>query len=356
MRGEPPPRARPGLQHAVPWPSDEAAHRGYTAGMKLQSLRALLAIIEHGSFSEAALELGLSQSTVSYAIAELEEELGVRLLERGRFGAAPTPIGERIADHARQVEAGLAAIAQEAATHREELRGELRVSAIRSLAVHVLAPVMSSLRETHPDLRITVSEIASWAREPLAHLRSARADVALTMSSRSEDVIFWQLFRDPYVAVVRDDGSVRGDAVHLRELVRRPVIISGGPCCWPVRGALLDVDPTFQPAYEIGEDSTMLALVARGLGVALMPALTVDGLPPGTRAVPLAERVERSVGVAVLPRSLKVPAVRVFLARLRELFPAGEVPALGVVDAREEGEVSRGWQRSAERTAVRGGS
>ncbi len=304
--------------------------------MKLQGLRALLAIVEHGSFSEAALELGLSQSTVSYAIAELEEELGVRLLERGRFGAVPTPVGARVAVHAREAEAALAAMRQEAASHRGELRGELRVSTIRSLAVHVLAPVMSSLRETHPDLKVTVSEVASWAREPLTHLRSARVDVALTMSSRADDVLYWELFRDPYVAVVRDDGSLRGGSATLRELVRRPVILSGGPCCWPIRGALLDVEPTFQPAYEIGEDSTILALAARGMGVALMPALTVDALPEGTRAVPLAERVERSIGVAVLPRSLKVPAVRLFLERLRELFPASEVPPLGGAASRRE--------------------
>lgn len=297
--------------------------------MRLQGLRALLAIVEHGSFSEAALELGVSQSTVSHAIAELEEELGVRLLERGRFGAAPTPVGQRVAHHARLVESALAAIAQEATTQREELRGELRVSAIRSLAVHVLAPVMSSLRETHPGLRVAVSEVSSWARDPLVDLRSARADVALTMSSQAEDVLYWQLVRDPYVAVVRDDDGARGEPASLRDLVRQPVIISGGPCCWPIRGALLDVDPTFRPAYEIGEDSTMLALVARGLGVALMPALTVDVLPPGTRALELAETVERSVGVAVLPRSLKTPAVRVFLERLREMFPASGLPPLG---------------------------
>jgi len=295
--------------------------------MKLQGLRALLAIVEHGSFSEAALELGVSQSTVSHAIAELEEELGVRLLERGRFGAVPTPVGERVADHARAVEAAVAAMFQEAAFHREELRGELCVSAIRSLAVHVLAPVMSSLRETHPDLRVTVSEVANWAREPMAHLRTARADVALTMSSLAEDVLFWRLLRDPYVAVVREDCTVRGRA-SLRDLVRQPLIVSSGPCSWPIRGALLSVDPTFQPAYEIADDSTMLALVARGLGVALMPELTVDALPPGTRIAPLVEHVERGLGVAVLPRSLKVPAVRVFLERLREMFPEGEVPPL----------------------------
>jgi DNA-binding transcriptional LysR family regulator len=295
--------------------------------MKLQGLRALVAIVDHGSFSEAALELGVSQSTVSHAIAELEEELGVRLLERGRFGAVPTPVGERVAAHARDVEAALAAIGQEASSHREELRGELRVSAIRSLAVHVLAPVMRSLRDTHPDLKVTVREVASWAREPLSHLRSARVDVALTMSVLAEDVLFWDLFVDPYVAVVPQDSRFSDGPVTLRDVIKEPVILNNGPCSWPMRSALLNLDPGFRPAHEIAEDSTMVALVARGLGVALMPALTVDSLP-GTRTLPLADQVDRRLGVAVLPKAMKTPAVRVFLERLREMFPDCAVPPL----------------------------
>lgn len=59
--------------------------------IKLSQLRALVAIADCGNFSEAALELDLSQSTISHAIATLEEELGVTLLQRGRHGARLTP-------------------------------------------------------------------------------------------------------------------------------------------------------------------------------------------------------------------------------------------------------------------------
>src|SRR5690606_25073826 len=108
---------------------------------KLQSLLALIAIVEHGSFSEAALELGTSQSSVSYAIAELERELGGKWRERGRFGAAVRPVGERVAAHARHLERTLAAIGQEAAIDRGEFLGDLHVSTFRSVAAHVLAPL-----------------------------------------------------------------------------------------------------------------------------------------------------------------------------------------------------------------------
>src|SRR5690606_4115392 len=117
----------------------------YTGAMRLQSLKALVAIAEHGSFSNAALELGLSQSSVSHAIAELEDELGVKLLERGRHGATTTAVGERVVAHARRIERGADAILQEASCEHGELQGTVRVASFRSLAKHVLAPVLTVL-------------------------------------------------------------------------------------------------------------------------------------------------------------------------------------------------------------------
>lgn len=300
--------------------------------MKLQGLRALLAIVEHGTFSEAALELGTSQSTVSYAIAELEEELGVKLLDRGRFGAVATHVGGRVAAHARAVEGSLAAISQEASLDRGDLHGELRVSAFRSLAAHVLAPTMSELKASHPGLAIDLREVSSRTRNQLADLHAGRVDVALTMGVLAEDAIYWELLRDEYVAVV-PDGLLPVTGATLQGLVERPILISNGPCSWPVREALLAVDPAFRPAMEIAEDSTMLALASRGIGVALMPKLTVDAVPVGTKVVKLEPAIDRSLGVALLPSALKVPAVRVFLAKLKEMFPACEVPDLGANEA-----------------------
>ncbi|MEO0458638.1 MAG: LysR family transcriptional regulator, partial [Cyanobacteria bacterium P01_A01_bin.114] len=71
--------------------------------LKPAQLQVLLIVADCGSFSEAALQLQLSQSAISYTIASLEEELGVMLFSRGRYGATLTPIGAQIAERARQV-------------------------------------------------------------------------------------------------------------------------------------------------------------------------------------------------------------------------------------------------------------
>lgn len=302
--------------------------RAYTEHMKLQSLRALLAIVEHGSFSEAALELGTSQSAMSYAVAELESELGIRVLERGRFGAVPTEAGRRIVAHARHIEASLETIRQEATLEQGSVSGTLRVSAFRSAATHLLPAVIAELGDRHPDLRIEVREVGARCIDSSRDLREGTVDVALTMPELAGDTVFWTLLRDPYVVVAQQEVPVQ-EPVVLEALLRQPVILSDGPCSWPMREALLARDPDFEPAYELSEDSTILGLVAQGLGVALMPELTLESFPSDLRRIPLRDPIDRAIGVALLPRSLKGPAVRALLQTLRRRFAGSEIPHLG---------------------------
>lgn len=300
--------------------------------MKLQHLRAFLAIVDEGSFSEAALCLGTSQSTVSNAVAELEEELGVRLLDRGRFGATPTEVGDRVAAHARRLEGVVGAIVQEALLEKGDLRGTLRVSAFRSAATNVLPAVIEGLRDRHPGLRVEVHEVDSRCTAVSPDLDAGKVDVALTMSILAHDTLFWEILRDRYVAVVPNDLDHAGQVISLEQALEHPLILSDGPCSLPVRERLQSLDPSFEPSFEMAEDSTIVALVGQRLGLALLPELAVGVLPPGVRQVDLSEQIERSVGVALAPSSLKIPSVRAFLRVVRRLYPDGEVPSLGEAD------------------------
>jgi DNA-binding transcriptional LysR family regulator len=98
---------------------------------------------------------------MSHAIAELDEELGVRLLDRGRFGAVPTEVGRRVVAHARRVDAVIYAMRQEAWLERGSLQGTLRISAFRSAATRLLPQAIARLREQHPEVRVEVREVSS---------------------------------------------------------------------------------------------------------------------------------------------------------------------------------------------------
>ncbi len=105
--------------------------------MKLFQLRAVVAVAEHGNFSEAAMELQLSQPAISHAIATLEEELGVPLFSRGRWGAVLTPAGEQILHHARMALQHLELMQLEANRQKGLHGGQVRIASFRSVATHL---------------------------------------------------------------------------------------------------------------------------------------------------------------------------------------------------------------------------
>jgi DNA-binding transcriptional LysR family regulator len=119
--------------------------------LKLSQLRALVAIADTGSFSEAALKIDLSQSAVSHAIATLEEELGVVLLSRGRQGAVLTPTGQQITEDARHWCCRRWTVSAARRKWPKGLEGgEVRIAAFRSVATHVLPEVIRQFRAKYP--------------------------------------------------------------------------------------------------------------------------------------------------------------------------------------------------------------
>ncbi len=299
--------------------------------MTLAQLRALLMVLETGSFSAAALELGGAQSAVSYAVAELERELGVKLLERGRFGARPTETGSRVAAHARQLLGLEAAIRQEAGAARGVLQGTLRIATFRSVASHVLPKAIAGLARRYPELQVRLLEADGDVPELERLLLEGRAEVAFLQAPYPKYALTWDIIRDPYIALLPKDHPLAQSTVSRADLLRSPLILydNDDQCGLIVQRYLGDAPLPLRPAtYNVREDSTIFSLVAQGLGVSVVPELAFRDLPDSVARAPLIEPLERTLGVAILPQSLKVPAVRVFLTTLREQFPGSALPEL----------------------------
>jgi DNA-binding transcriptional LysR family regulator len=147
--------------------------------LKLSQLQVLIAVADCGSFSEAALQLQMSQSAISYAIAALEEDLGVVLFSRGRYGACLTPVGEQIVDRARQITYLMDDIVKQANLARGLRGGHLRISSFRSAATHILPEVIAEFCRRYPAIAVS---IADYDDVPLFRVISAAvlADALLT--------------------------------------------------------------------------------------------------------------------------------------------------------------------------------
>ena len=284
--------------------------------LKPSQLVALVAVAEQGSFSAAALQLGLAQSTVSHALATLETDLGVVLLLRGRSGAVLTPLGVQICQQAKAALSMLAEIKQTAQQAKGLQVGRVRVASVRTVATHVLPNVMAQFRQQHPALTVDIAEYDRYDEVENA-LRDGSADLGFTLFPTSDEFQAWELFRDEFVALLpprensdEDDGPMTWDQLtsYSRAANKRSTYHNDLVEAHLARfGYDLPID------YAVREDSTLMGLVTECLGAAVLSRLEAEPIPPGVRVKGLPEPLERIVGVAILENAVLPRAVFAFL-------------------------------------------
>ncbi|MEO1621904.1 MAG: LysR family transcriptional regulator [Cyanobacteria bacterium J06632_3] len=280
--------------------------------IKNSQLAALVAVAEHGGFSAAALQLGLAQSTVSHAIATLEEDLGIVLLIRGRSGAVLTPVGTQICQQAKAVLSQIETIKQTAQQAKELQTGRVRVATVRTVATHILPGVIARFRQSHPTLTVEIAEYDRYVEVEQA-LQAGQADVGFTVLPTSSDFQTWELFRDDFVALLppgEDDGSMTWEQLtsYSRAANKRSIQHNN-----LVEQHLAKFGYHLPIDYAVREDSTLMGLVVKGLGAAVLSRLEAEPIPTGVRVRSLPEPLERIVGVAILESAVLPRAVFAFL-------------------------------------------
>ncbi|MFG2133136.1 LysR family transcriptional regulator [Streptomyces sp. NPDC048751] len=258
----------------------------------LRQLRAFVAVVDAGGFTSASDEIGLTQSAVSHAVAALEREIGAALISRGRDGVRLTGLGERILVHARSALRQVELIEEEAAAVRGLRRGRLRIGGFPS-ACQLLPPLIAELRRIHPGIEValwegTDQEVAQWLADGLIDL-GMRASLAPPAAS---DLV---LAADRMVAVVDKRHPLAAEPdVALADLQDDPLLVSDGGC-----EPLLDelhaaAGLPLRVAQRVREMATLLAMVRAGLGVTVVPELSLASRQ-GITALPLRPASRRRV-------------------------------------------------------------
>ncbi|MDY7019872.1 MAG: LysR family transcriptional regulator [Cyanobacteriota bacterium] len=288
-----------------------------TQRLKLSQLRALVAVADSGNFSEAALELNLSQSTISYAIATLEDELGVILLQRGRHGASLTPVGERIVIHARRVQYLLDDMIAEANREKGLKGGKVRIACFRSIATHILPTVIAEFREHFPDITVTLAEMDDTIEMEQA-VREGRADIGCTYLPSRDEFETWEIIRDQYIALLPPTYPKENSKLTWEKLASYPLIMTETSCCEKlILNYLKKSNTSVNIAYQVREDSTIVSMIMQGLGVGILPRLAAEPLPHQIQVCDLPVPLERVIGVAILKDALHSPAIYAFLDALK---------------------------------------
>ncbi|MBD1913808.1 LysR family transcriptional regulator [Leptolyngbya sp. FACHB-16] len=282
--------------------------------MTLSQLQTLLAVAERSSFSDAALQLGLSQSSVSGAIAMLEEQLGVVLFSRGRYGAHLTPIGERMVAYAQQIVKLQEDMFTEARLSNSLRGGDLRITSFRSVTTHILSNVLARFRQQFPNVAIRISD--NWNNQVIEEdLRRGRADVGFIDSPLGDEFEKWKVFEDEYVVLIPMPFQHPGVTLTWEQLSRYPLIMFAegdmhdeevyAHC--EAHGVTLNVD------YYVNADSSIVSMMAQGLGVTIMPRLAAEPIPENVQVYSLPVPLYREIWMAVLASALLSPPVFAFL-------------------------------------------
>ncbi len=284
--------------------------------MNIFQLEILSAVAEYGTFSDAAINLEISQSAVSRAIASLENELGVALLSRGRFGAKLTPLGERVIQHTQKILDLKEHIDYEVNLEKGLYHSRLRISSFRSAATHLLPANIARFHKQFPHVEVTLEELDPAGVEQ--SLREGQTDIGLIPLPRSEEFKTVEIARDEYVVLLPKTDSPPPKRLTWNDLANYSFILFNyAECTSAVRNHWAQCGQPFEVGYVIKEDSTIVSMVAQGLGAAVLPRLAALPIPDGVYVRSLPTRLNRIIGAATLATTPHAPAVKMFLDVLK---------------------------------------
>jgi len=240
-------------------------------------LRALVAVADAGHFGRAAATLHVSQPTLSSALAALERTLGVRLVERTTRSVLLTAVGADVVARARTVLGAIEDIAELALRAREPLVGEIRLGVIPTVAPYLLPRLLPELRTARPGLRIQLREARTETL--LAELRSGDLDAALLALPADEaGLVEIPLYDEDFVLVVPSAHPLAGGSGLPTAAMsgQSLLLLEEGHC---FRAQALEVcreaDARERSELRGASLSTVVQMVAGGLGLSLLPASAV---------------------------------------------------------------------------------
>ncbi|WCB93334.1 HTH-type transcriptional regulator CysL [Baekduia alba] len=240
-------------------------------------LAAFVAAVEAGSLHGAADALDLTQSAVTKRIKALEKRVGVRLLERGRFGARPTKAGELLYPDAKRALHALAIAETTLTAHRDDLAGGLRLSASYTIGEVLLPDWLAAFRSSHPEIRAQLEVVNSMG--VLRAVREGRSDIGFVEGCDDLHGLDTMVVAKDEIAVIvaSDHRWVRRAQLEPAVLAREPYIAreSGSGTRAVAAAALSPVGLELRADLELASTQSVKRALTRG-GFSLMSRLTVE--------------------------------------------------------------------------------
>ena len=288
--------------------------------MELRQIRFALAVARHGAVRRAAETLNVDQAIVSAKTRDLEAELGVRLFERYSGGVRLTAPGELFVAGATKALRALEDTALQVRNAGRGQSGALTIGYVWSLAAGPGQDLLAQQGKAAPAVMVSLREQSGG--ELLAALMDRTLDVAFLIGdefpARFERQRLWT--EQLYLAV-QEEAPVR-QPVGWEHLDGHPLLVSTRED-WTLyrRIAGRVSDPRLDPQFQDCSSEGIMALIAAGRGIAIVPAVTIRAPVPGVRFERIAELTAQCPVFAVWQRENDNPALKTFLSLVRKRFP-----------------------------------
>ncbi len=292
--------------------------------MTLTELRYVVAVAEERHFGRAAERCFVSQPSLSASVKNLEEELGVRLFERGKRGVLLTEAGEQIVAQARRALEEAARVKLLARQGRDPLKGVLRLGIIHTVAPYLLPDLVGALRRAAPEMPLDVEENLTANLDRM--LRAGELDaVVLALPHEAPGMETVPLYEEEFrVLAPARHALARMRSIEVNKLDAGELLLLPVGHCF--RDQVLEACPEFSRPPEPGRQGnsleTLRSMVASGLGVTVLPAtaLTPRHANPLVKPVPFSPpRPTRRIALAWRRGFHRAPALELLARTIRGL-------------------------------------
>ena len=252
--------------------------------LTLTELRYVVAVAREKHFGRAAEACFVSQPTLSVSIKKLEEELDVRIFERGANEITVTPIGEEIVRQAQAVIEGAAEIRETAKRRKDPLSGPLSLGVIYTIGPYLLPELVRQAIERVPQMPLMLQE--NFTAKLLELLRAGELDCAIMAEPFPDTgLAIAPLYDEPFmVAVPKQHPLARRKSISADELKQEKLLLLGTGHCF--RDHVLEVCPEYahfsstdaegiRKTFEGSSLETIKYMVASGMGITVVPRLSV---------------------------------------------------------------------------------
>lgn len=286
--------------------------------MTLLGCQIFSTIAQVGSFARTAEQLHLTPSAISHAVAGMEAECGFPLFTRTKSGVTMTAAAENLLPAIQRLLASNESLDQSIAQINGMHKGVLRLAVFNSACVTWLPHLIPKYERDFPGIDVQIyqgsyGDIAEW-------IKNGTAELGFLSNSSARDLDFEPIYDDPLVCIApKGYKTARPGRVHAEELRSKPFVSQQADVDADIQSFFKKNDLQVDSRCYVIDDQSMIAMVASGQGLAIMPELMLRGEKQAEYDIlRLEPSAHRGIGIACLDRHSLSPAARQFLARAKD--------------------------------------